>query len=140
MRLWSIHPGYLDTKGLIALWREGLLAKKVLEGKTRGYKNHPQIYRFKNFIEPLSAINSYLYYVYLEAQKRGYDFDINKISIPEKILTCAIPVKSEDVRFEFLHLCKKLKVRDKKRYRTICNKKIGYKEIKLNPLFYEGNL
>uniref|UniRef100_A0A7C4TD31 DNA lyase n=1 Tax=candidate division WOR-3 bacterium TaxID=2052148 RepID=A0A7C4TD31_UNCW3 len=136
MRLWTIHPEYLDTRGLVALWREGLLAKKVLEGKTRGYKNHPQIYRFKNFVEPLKAINSYLYYVYLEGQRRNYNFDINKISLPEKMLTCAIPVKSEDVDFEFLHLCKKLKVRDKKRYRSICNKKMGYQVIKLNPLFY----
>jgi len=136
MRLWTIHPEYLDTRGLVALWREGLLAKKVLEGKTRGYKNHPQIYRFKNFVEPLKAINSYLYYVYLEGQRRNYNFDINKISLPEKMLTCAIPVKSEDVDFEFLHLCKKLKVRDKKRYRSICNKKMWYQVIKLNPLFY----
>ncbi len=136
MRLWSIHPGYLDTKGLISLWREGLLAKNVLEGKARAYKNHPQIYRFKNFVDPLKAVNSYLYYVYLEAKKRGYNFDINKISLPEKMLTCAIPVKPEDVEFEFLHLCKKLKVRDKKRYSSFCNNKIVCKKIKLNPLFY----
>ena len=43
MRLWSIHPKYLDCKGLVALWREALLAKKVLRGKTRKYAN------FKNF-------------------------------------------------------------------------------------------
>jgi len=30
MRLWSLHPRYLDAKGLVALWREGLLAQKVL--------------------------------------------------------------------------------------------------------------
>jgi len=38
MRLWTIHPKYLDAKGLVALWRETLLAKHVLEGKTPGYK------------------------------------------------------------------------------------------------------
>jgi len=48
-----------------------LLTKKVLEGATNGYKNHPHLLRFKNFKEPLSAINSYLYYVYLEADKKG---------------------------------------------------------------------
>jgi hypothetical protein len=32
MRLWSLHPRYLDAKGLQAVWREGLLAKKVLQG------------------------------------------------------------------------------------------------------------
>ncbi|MEN6399799.1 MAG: pyrimidine dimer DNA glycosylase/endonuclease V, partial [Rectinema sp.] len=29
MRLWTLHPQYLDQKGLTAAWREGLLAKKV---------------------------------------------------------------------------------------------------------------
>lgn len=32
MRLWSLHPSYLDAVGLVALWREGLLARKVLQG------------------------------------------------------------------------------------------------------------
>nr|WP_243687290.1 pyrimidine dimer DNA glycosylase/endonuclease V [Methanobacterium formicicum] len=48
MRLWSLHPKYLDVKGLVALWREGLLARAVLKGKTKGYTNHPQLIRFKN--------------------------------------------------------------------------------------------
>lgn len=43
MRLWSLHPQYLDAKGLVALWREGLLAQAVLAGQTRGYKRHPQL-------------------------------------------------------------------------------------------------
>jgi len=25
MRLWTLHPKYLDARGLVALWREGLL-------------------------------------------------------------------------------------------------------------------
>ena len=60
MRLWSIHPRYLDTKGLLALWREALLAKKVLQNKTKGYKKHPQLIRFKNCSSPIKAINKYL--------------------------------------------------------------------------------
>jgi len=64
MRLWSIHPRYLDRMGIVALWREGLLAKKVLEGKTKGYKNHTQLERFKNYKDPLKAIESFLYFVY----------------------------------------------------------------------------
>ena len=60
MRLWSIHFKYLDSKGLVALWREAFLAKKVLEGKTKGYKNHPQLERFRNSSNPISSINSYL--------------------------------------------------------------------------------
>ena len=46
MRLWSLHPKYLDIKGLVACWREGLLARKVLLDQTKGYKNHPQLIRF----------------------------------------------------------------------------------------------
>jgi hypothetical protein len=43
MRLWSIHPEYLDAKGLVALWREALLAQNVLQCNTKGYKKHPLI-------------------------------------------------------------------------------------------------
>jgi hypothetical protein len=71
MRLWSLSPEYLDRMGLLAVWREGLLAKKVLQGKTKGYKNHPQLIRFKAFKNPINAINSCLYFVFLESQKRG---------------------------------------------------------------------
>ena len=60
MRLWSIHPKYLDSKGLVAVWREGLLARSVLDGKTKGYKNHPQLIRFKNQKEPLLFLDTYL--------------------------------------------------------------------------------
>ncbi|MFN3505685.1 MAG: pyrimidine dimer DNA glycosylase/endonuclease V, partial [Caldimicrobium sp.] len=60
MRLWSIHPMYLDARGLVALWREALLARKVLIGETSGYRNHPQLVRFKRSASPLDAINRYL--------------------------------------------------------------------------------
>jgi len=75
MRIWSIHPEYLDTKGLVALWRETLLAKHVLEGKTKGYRNHPQLDRFKQVDKSIDAINQYLVAVYDEAFARGYRFD-----------------------------------------------------------------
>jgi hypothetical protein len=96
MRLWSIHPKYLDAKGLLACWREGLLAKKVLEGKTKGYKKHPQLIRFKNYVYPLKAINAFLYQIYLEAKKRGYNFDGSKIEhiiLEEKIKITSCQVK-----------------------------------------------
>ena len=89
MRLWSIHPEYLDAKGLVALWREGLLAQRVLLGETKGYKNHPLLIRFKKIDNSLGAIASYLRYVAKEAEKRGYKFNSNKIidrRINEKIL------------------------------------------------------
>ena len=72
MRLWSLHPKYLDSKGLTALWREGLLARAVLKGKTRGYKNHPQLIKFKNLTNPISFIDSYLLNVYKESELRSY--------------------------------------------------------------------
>jgi len=129
MRLWSLHPKYLDSKGLVALWREALLAKKVLEGKTKGYKNHPQLIRFKEFKDPLKAINSYLYYVFKEAEKRNYNFNKKKISI-KKPLSKIIPVTDKQVKYEFHHLYKKLK----KRGKNLKIKKI--KKIEINPIFY----
>ncbi len=79
MRLWSLHPKYLDAAGLVALWREGLLAKKVLEGKTKGYKAHPQLERFRAAKDPARAVTEYLAAVADEADARGYRFDRSKL-------------------------------------------------------------
>jgi hypothetical protein len=79
MRIWSLHPAYLDSKGLLALWRETLLAKHVLLGKTEGYKRHPQLIRFKNTDCAIDYVNQYLEEVYIESQSRGYHFDKTKI-------------------------------------------------------------
>ncbi|MGC9384494.1 MAG: pyrimidine dimer DNA glycosylase/endonuclease V [Kosmotogaceae bacterium] len=139
MRLWSISPKYLDAKGLVALWREGLLAKCVLEGKTRGYKNHPQLIRFKKYEKPLVAINSFLYFVVSEAQRRNYNFDIGKLDLV-KILTEIIPLNRGQLMYEFNHLCKKLKERDLRRYQLLCQK--SKDNILINPIFYtvEGQI
>jgi hypothetical protein len=37
MRLWSLHPQFLEPQGLVARWPEELLASGVLRGSTRGY-------------------------------------------------------------------------------------------------------
>ena len=79
MRIWSLHPSLLEVKGLVALWRETLLAKHVLLGKTKGYKNHPQLDRFKKCKAPVKVIDQYLLSVYEEAVWRGYNFDKSKI-------------------------------------------------------------
>lgn len=79
MRLWTLHPKYLDARGLTALWREALLARAVLRGATRGYRHHPQLERFRAHRTPLSAINAYLRSVATEALARGYAFDRSKI-------------------------------------------------------------
>jgi hypothetical protein len=110
MRLWSIHPKYLDSKGLVALWREGLLAKHVLEGKTKGYTQHPQLNRFKALKDPVSAIHYYLYHVYLEAKERGYHFDYTKLTVTP--FNEVITVTDGQIEFEINHLKKKLTVRD----------------------------
>ena len=109
MRLWSLHPKYLDPPGLVALWREALLAKAVLRGQTRGYTRHPQLERFKAHPHPRSAINSYLAAVHAEATDRGYAFDRSKIGPVRAIQP--IPVSSGQLACEWLHLQSKLSVR-----------------------------
>lgn len=112
MRLWSIHPKYLDKKGLVALWREALLGQAVLAGKTKGYKNHPQLERFKAFECPLDYIGTYLEDVYEFAQdEMGYDFDGSKI-IQSRWNEEKIPVTKEQLEYEFSHLQRKLETRD----------------------------
>ncbi|HTX88850.1 MAG TPA: pyrimidine dimer DNA glycosylase/endonuclease V [Bacteroidales bacterium] len=114
MRIWSLHPEYLDAKGLTALWREALLARKVLEGKTAGYKHHPQLMRFITAPDPVGAINRYLHEVYAEALRRSYRFDAEKLVTNRGKLT--IPVTRGQLKFEAGHLLRKLRTRDKERY------------------------
>src|ERR1043165_9087316 len=113
MRIWSLHPKYLDAKGLVALWRETLLAKHVLEGKTKGYKNHPQLNRVKTCQSPLDAVNFYLSVVQIEAAERKYSFDKEKIN-PE-FQPCKLTVTTGQLQYEKEHLLKKLKEREPKR-------------------------
>ena len=80
MRLWSFHPQYLDTKGLLAVWREGLLAQAVLLGRTRGYTAHPQLQRFRSHEDPAGAVAAYLGAVAEEGERRGYRFDRSRIT------------------------------------------------------------
>lgn len=129
MRLWSLHPKYLDAKGLVALWRETLLAKHVLEGKTKGYKNHPQLNRFKKTKDPVNSINRYLSVVYKEAVEREYTFDKTKIKWGFK--NSRMNVTSGQIDYEFKHLKSKLSKRDPVKLKEI--KKI--KKIDTHPMF-----
>jgi hypothetical protein len=117
MRLWSIHPQYLDAKGLVALWREALLAQHVLAGTTRGYKHHPQLLRFKQQRNPLASLNAYLLAVYHESTKRGYTFDRTKIGTPRA--RKQISVTTGQLAFELEHLKRKLWKRDRKKFLEI---------------------
>ncbi len=113
MRLWSLHPKYLDSKGLVALWREGLLAQAVLAGKTKGYKNHPQLIRFKTNQNPLQAMSQYLQHVHTESGLRGYHFNHSKIIQTSKIMTTKnMIVTRGQLLFEWNHLSQKLQKRD----------------------------
>ena len=110
MRLWSLHPRYLDPQGLVALWREALLARAVLSGKTRGYRNHPQLERFRSQPAPCSAIGTYLEGIHAEAAARGYAFDGSKIGCAK--MHGHILVTAGQVEYEWHHLLKKLAVRN----------------------------
>ena len=129
MRLWSIHPKYLDCKGLIAVWREGLLARKVLRGKTKGYKRHPQLDRFRLHKQPIKAINAYLSCIYEESLKRCYRFDKRKIG---ETTRTKISVSSGQVQYEFNYLKTKLKSRDLKKYKELTK----VKSVAVNPIFF----
>jgi hypothetical protein len=121
MRLWSLHPSYLDSKGLVALWREALLARKVLQGKTRGYRHHPQLIRFQARRNPEALIEAYLWSVYEEAVRRGYKFEVGQLSKKPRINK--IQVSAGQLRYELNHLKRKLKRRDKKQYKKIASEK-----------------
>jgi len=117
MRLWSLHPKYLDTKGLIACWREGLLARKVLSGETRGYRNHPQLERFRNAVEPVNSVDTYLTAIYDEAVERRYKFDRARIGVPDNRLSLTVTIGQ--LLHELEHLRGKLESRDRLRFQAL---------------------
>jgi hypothetical protein len=129
MRIWTLHPEYLDRQGLVALWREGLLAQKVLRGMTEGYRSHPQLIRFREHPDPVAAIGYYLCIVHDESLERGYDFDRAKI-------VCEAPAERiEETRgqllYEWEHLLSKLAVRDTHRHGELKD----LQEPRQHPLF-----
>ncbi len=111
MRLWSIHPQHLDAPGLVALWREGLLARSVIQGSTKGYRQHPQLERFLNSKKPLETLDYYLSVVFDEAVSRDYQFDKNKI-IYHVCTEQQLQVTTGQIDYEWAHLLKKLNKRN----------------------------
>jgi hypothetical protein len=122
MRLWTLHPKYLDARGLVALWREALLAQKVLQGATKGYKHHPQLLRFSETKNPPAALATYLKAVHEESVRRNYNFDASKIGAQRS------PGKIKETHgqllYEWSHLKRKLKKREPKRLREFAPVKI----------------
>ena len=120
MRLWTLHPKYLDPQGLVALWREALLAQAVLRGRTVGYRHHPQLDRFRSHARPRSAINAFLAEVHGESSRRGYSFDATKVGPVRG--PCRLVATSGQLEHEWEHLLAKLRARsreDYRRWRTI---------------------
>ena len=115
MRLWSLHPRYLDPLGLVALWREALLARSVLRGETKGYRHHPQLHRFQAHASPRGAICAYLAEIHRESERRGYRFDRTKVG-PVRSLA-PIPVARGQIEYEWQHLLRKLSARNPALYR-----------------------
>lgn len=130
MRLWSLHPCYLDAQGLVALWREALLAQAVLQGKTKGYRHHPQLRRFQASPEPVASIAHYLRAVATEAQQRGYRFAMDKIAHRPPVTTLSVTEGQCD--YEWQHLCTKLQQRSPTTYVRWAN--LDWPQ--LHPLFH----
>ena len=117
MRLWTLHPKYLDSAGLVALWREGLLARAVLRGRTKGYRHHPQLTRFRDATDPVAAINAYLAVVHDEATRRGYRFDRSRIR--GRVSSTRLSGTRGQVAFEWSHLLRKLQQRSPDHYQVV---------------------
>jgi hypothetical protein len=129
MRIWTLHPQYLDRPGLLALWREGLLAQAVLLGKTRGYRHHPQLARFRKQPDPVAAIATYLAAVYREAVRRGYEFDSTKID--RRRSPFRIAETSGQLLYEWQHFKAKLRVRNP----SVLSEVAQVKEPRPHPVF-----
>lgn len=117
MRIWSLHPRYLDSKGLVALWRETLLAQAVLLNRTKGYAHHPQLIRFRASRSPTGSIAAYLGEVAAEATQRGYRFDTTKIV--DSPSADRFQVTIGQMTLERGHLLAKLVTRDPDRFERL---------------------
>ncbi|MBF0437288.1 MAG: DNA lyase [Magnetococcales bacterium] len=109
MRLWTLHPCLLDAKGLVALWREALLAQKVLQGLTRGYTRHSQLQRFREQDDPIGAMATYLRVVQQEATRRNYRFDSTRIALNS--WSGVIKETTGQLLYEWNHLMRKVALR-----------------------------
>lgn len=138
MRLWTIHPSYLDRQGLLAAWREGLLAQKVLEGRTKGYRFHPQLERFRKAGDPLALMGRFLSGLADEAERRGYRFDRGKIHGLDREAPGPVPVAEGQIAYEFALLRAKLAARAPGKLREI-DRALGEEgEIRIGGSFCRG--
>ncbi len=129
MRLWTLHPKYLDPKGLAALWREALLAQSVLRGQTKAYARHPQLVRFRGTQNPVGSVAEYLRVINKEGNRRGYKFDPSKIAQGGHVKS--IETTNGQLQFEWVHLLGKLRLRNP----TWFNELESVQSVDPHPLF-----
>lgn len=134
MRLWSLHPCYLDRVGLVALWRETLLAQAVLHNETKGYRNHPQLKRFRVHEQTEGVLCAYLNAILQEANNRNYKFNAAKIrSYGTKHLEL-MSVTTGQLEYEWNHLNRKLQARNHDWF--LRNKSVNLESgLQPNPIF-----
>jgi hypothetical protein len=145
VRLWSIHPEYLDRMGLLGLWREALLAQQVLHGETENYKNHSHMQRFYALPkeDAMQYMSDYLFFVWQEGKLRGYKLNVNHIKdprnggslsgSPRKLFT----VSSGQLALEYQILCMRTRNRDHKHFLGLEDKYPSHRMWvpKPNPVF-----
>lgn len=117
MRLWTLHPRHFDAAGLVALWREALLAQAVLLGRTRGYIRHPQLLRFRAATDPVACIAGYLRVIANEATVRGYSFNTARIVASGGPFRVMAETKGQ-LLYEWKHLGRKVRRRSPQWYRS----------------------
>lgn len=140
MRLWSLHPSLLDRRGLVACWRESLLAQKVLRGGTKGYTRHPQLTRFRRMVDPNAAVGAYLWALADAADDRGFTFNRSLVLVPpvafvDTAADSAPPVPrmtvtSGQIDHEWAHLLAKTAGRD-----TGWHERLSTAERRPHPMF-----
>jgi hypothetical protein len=131
MRLWTFHPKYLDRKGLLGLWRECCTAKSALT-RCKGYRNHPQLMRFKATGEPLRALCRYMISVFDEGIRRGYRMNSSLIPDVDPIREM-LPVTSGQLQYELDWIRHKLAVRSPGFLGGLADS-VG--DVRLHDLFY----
>lgn len=134
VRLWSIHPSLLDRRALVACWREGLLAQKVLRGETKGYTRHPQLERFRATPDPLGHVAAYLHGIADEADRRKYTFDRDRIRLPRPGGQLSMPVTHGQLEYEFRFLRCKVEGRDPQWARALSG--VDAVAVAPHPLFH----
>lgn len=104
----------------------------MLEGNTKGYRNHSQLLRFRSSEDPLGLINLYLSFVLQEAGRRGYSFSQEKVDW-DCCQDCrfSIKVPRGQLDFERDHLLSKLRLRDLPRYELL----VMQPQLELHPVF-----